>query len=64
MYMEGGPFQKDNDILIDEFYAREKRLHAGNTINLIGREWHVSGVFESGKLARICVRRAVLQELK
>lgn len=62
-FLEGGPFQKDDDILIDEFYAREKHLHAGDTFNLLGRDWQVAGVFESGKLARICVRLPVLQEL-
>src|ERR1700728_227918 len=62
-FLEGGPFQKDDDILIDEFYARQKGLRAGDMLNLIGHDWHVAGVFESGKLARICVRLPVLQEL-
>jgi putative ABC transport system permease protein len=62
-FLEGGPFQKDDDILIDEFYAREKNLHAGDTLNLIAHDWHVAGVFESGKLARICIRLTVLQQI-
>jgi putative ABC transport system permease protein len=62
-FLEGGPFQKDNDILIDEFYAREKTLHTGDRLNLIGHDWDVAGVFESGKLARICIRLPVLQQL-
>jgi len=62
-FLEGGPFQKDDDILIDEFYARQKGLRPGDSLNLLGRDWHVAGVFESGKLARICVRLPVLQQL-
>ena len=62
-FLEGGPFQKDDDILIDEFYVREKNLHTGDTLNLIGHDWHVAGVFESGKLARICIRLPVLQQI-
>ncbi len=62
-FLEGGPFQKDDDILIDEFYARQKGLRAGDTLHLLNRDWHVAGVFESGKLARICIRLPVLQEL-
>jgi putative ABC transport system permease protein len=62
-FIEGGPFQKDDDILIDEFYAREKNLHAGDTLNLMDHDWHVAGVFESGKLARICIKLPVLQGL-
>jgi putative ABC transport system permease protein len=33
----------------------------GSTLNLIWREWHVSGIYEPGKLARICVRLDALQ---
>ncbi|WP_345945096.1 FtsX-like permease family protein [Granulicella sp. dw_53] len=62
-FLEGGAFQKDNDVLIDEFYSREKRLHAGDTVHLVGHDWHVAGVFESGKLARMCVRLSVLQQI-
>jgi putative ABC transport system permease protein len=62
-FLEGGAFQEDDDILIDEFYARQKKLHVGDSYHLIGHDWHVSGVFESGKLTRICVRLPVLQQL-
>lgn len=62
-FIEGGPFQKDDDILVDEFYARQKRIHVGDTLELINHTWHVAGVFESGKLTRICVRLPVLQQI-
>jgi len=61
-YLQGGPFVHDNDILIDEYYAREKHLHVGDTLQLITHDWHVAGIFESGKLARICVQLSVLQQ--
>jgi putative ABC transport system permease protein len=62
-FIEGGPFKNDDDMLVDEFYARQKKIHAGDSIALLGRTWHVAGVFESGKLTRICVRLPVLQAL-
>jgi putative ABC transport system permease protein len=62
-FLAGGPFQNDQDILVDEYYAREKGLHVGDRLDLLGRNWRVAGVFESGKLARICVRLPVLQDL-
>jgi putative ABC transport system permease protein len=62
-FLEGGPFQKDNDILIDDFYARTKHLRVGETVHLIGRDWHLAGIYEGGKLTRICVRLAVIQEV-
>jgi putative ABC transport system permease protein len=62
-FVAGGPFQSDQDVLVDEYYAREKKLHVGDTLPLLKRQWRVAGIFESGKLARICVRLRVLQDL-
>lgn len=62
-FVEGGPFQSDRDLIVDEYYARENKLHVGDHLRLINNDWRVVGVFESGKLARICVRLSVLQEL-
>ena len=61
--VHGGPFQADNDIMVDEYYAREKKLHVGSIINLMNHDWHVSGIFESGKLTRICMKLDVLRDL-
>lgn len=60
-FLSGGPFQQDNDILVDEYYAREKHVRVGDTLDLIGHTWDVRGIFESGKLTRMAVRLAVLQ---
>jgi putative ABC transport system permease protein len=62
-YLRGGPFKTDQDMLVDEYYAKEKGLQIGDKVQLINHEWNVAGIFESGKLARICVRLPVLQEL-
>jgi len=62
-FLQGGPFQKDDDILVDEYYAREKHLHVGDTVQLINHDWHLRGIFESGKLTRIAVQLPVLQQL-
>ena len=61
--MKAAPFKKTPTFLSMSFMPREKNLHAGDTLNLIGYDWHIAGVFESGKLARICVRLPVLQQL-
>jgi putative ABC transport system permease protein len=62
-YLAGGPFQTDQDILVDEYYAKEKRLHIGDKLTLVNHDWRVAGIFESGKLARICVRLPVIQDV-
>ena len=44
---------RDDDVIVDEFYAKQKKVHAGDHLKLINHDWRVAGVYESGKLARI-----------
>jgi putative ABC transport system permease protein len=62
-FIRGGPFKHDDDILVDEYYAKEKKLSVGSKVTLLNHDWRVAGIFESGKLARICARLNVLQDL-
>ncbi len=62
-FLEGGPMEQDDDIIVDEYYAKQKKLTPGAHIKLINHDWRVSGVYEAGKLARILVRMDVLQRL-
>jgi len=62
-FVSGGPFQGPNDIMIDEFYARQNKLHVGGTVNLLNQPWHVSGIYRPGMLTRVVVPLATLQDL-
>jgi putative ABC transport system permease protein len=63
-YLEGGPFQGPNDIIVDQYYARQNKIHAGETItDVLNHPWHVSGVVEPGKMARLVVPLKTLQDL-
>ncbi len=62
-YLEGGPLVNDDDILVDEYYAKQKKLKVGDTLNLVNHDWKVAGIIEGGKLARVCVKLSVLQRL-
>ena len=63
-FIEGGPFQNPNDVIIDEVTSKMKKLHAGDTYkNMLNRDWHISGVVESGKLARVFLPLPLLQDL-
>jgi putative ABC transport system permease protein len=62
-YLAGGPFQAPNDMLIDNIYADQHKLRAGQTYNLNNHLWHIAGVVEQGKLSRMFVDLAVLQDL-
>jgi putative ABC transport system permease protein len=62
-FIRGGPFKSDDDVIVDEYYATEKGVSVGSTIKLLNHDWLVAGIFESGKLARVCARLDVLQSL-
>ncbi len=62
-YIHGGPITGDDQILVDERYAKEKGLHVGDDLNLINRNWKIVGIIEPGKLARLVVPLKQLQDL-
>lgn len=62
-YLQGGPFKGADDILIDDYYARQQKAGAGSVINVLNRNWRVAGVVEPGKLAHIFLPIKVVQDL-
>ena len=63
-YLEGGAFQGPDDVIIDQYYARQEKLHVGDRItNVLNHPWRVSGVVESGKLTHVAVPMRTLQDL-
>ncbi len=62
-YLEGGPPTKPDDILIDDYYQRESKVRAGQTITLLNHNWRVAGVVEEGKLSHLIVSKDRLEEL-
>jgi len=62
-FLSGGPFEHPDDVIIDEYYARQKKVNVGDKLNLKNRDWYVRGIVEPGKLSRVFVQLPVLQEL-
>jgi putative ABC transport system permease protein len=62
-YIEGGPFRQPDDMIVDQYYADERRLRVGSTINLLNHDWHICGIIEGGQLSHIFVQLPVLQTL-
>lgn len=62
-YIAGGPFRGPDDVIVDEYYAKEHSLKVGSTLVLLNRDWRVCGIIEPGKLARIVIPRQTLQDL-
>jgi putative ABC transport system permease protein len=61
-YLQGGPFQGPNEVIIDQFYADQQHAHVGDRIVILNTPWRVCGIIEGGKLAHIVFPLGVLQE--
>ena len=63
VYVEGGPYEGPQDVVIDEFYARQRDLSVGDYTEMLDRDWRVSGIVEPGKMARLILPIDIVQEL-
>jgi putative ABC transport system permease protein len=62
-YVQGGPFQGPNDILVDDYIARQKHVNVGDTMEVLNHNFRVAGIVENGRGARKFLPLASLQEL-
>jgi len=62
-FVKGGPFQKPDDVIVDTYYAEQHNLHVGDTVTVLNLPWRVSGIFETGMLARMVIPLARMQDL-
>jgi putative ABC transport system permease protein len=63
VYLEGGPFQGPNDVLVDDWYAKANRVKVGQTLNLLNQNFRVSGIVLHGKGSRLFIPLATAQDL-
>jgi putative ABC transport system permease protein len=63
VYLEGHELSGPDDVLVDDWYARAKHLKAGDTLHLLGHDFHVAGVVEHGKGARVFLPIGTLAQL-
>jgi putative ABC transport system permease protein len=62
-YEAGHPPRQPNEILVDTYYARQNKLRVGSIVKFWNQGWRVSGIIEQGKLARLAMPLAVLQDV-
>jgi len=63
VFIEGHDMEGPDDLLVDDWAAKAKKIKVGDTYNLLNHNWHVAGVIEHGKGARLFVPLATLQDL-
>jgi putative ABC transport system permease protein len=62
-YLEGGPFQGPDDVLVDDLFARSKHAKVGDSIEILNHKFRICGIVEHGKGARKFVPITTLQDL-
>jgi putative ABC transport system permease protein len=62
-FYSGHPLQAPDDILVDDIYANGHKTKLGQLVHVAGNDYHVAGIVEHGKGARLFVLMAPLQEL-
>jgi len=59
----GHVLQNANDILVDDIYAKGRKLKVGQNLHILESDFHVAGIVEHGKGARLFVLLSTLQEM-
>jgi putative ABC transport system permease protein len=62
-FLQGGDMEGPDDLLVDDWQAKAKNVKVGDTYTVLNHDWHVVGIFEHGKGARLFVPITTLQEL-
>jgi putative ABC transport system permease protein len=63
VFHDGKNLEDANDILVDDVYAKGKKVKVGKTLHILEHDFHVAGIVEHGKGARLFVLRTTLQEM-
>jgi putative ABC transport system permease protein len=63
VFLEGHDMQGPDDILLDDWAAKAKHAAVNTTFRLLDHDFHVAGIVEHGKGARMFVPLATLQDL-
>ncbi len=63
VFLEGHDMGGPDDILVDDWAARAKHVTVGGTLRVLDHDFHVAGIVEHGKGARLFVPLPTLQDL-
>src|SRR6202047_3174699 len=63
VFLQGHDMEGPDDLLVDDWAAKAKNLKVGETYSLLNHDWHVVGIIEHGKGARLFVPISTLQDL-
>ncbi|HET9406557.1 MAG TPA: ABC transporter permease [Candidatus Sulfotelmatobacter sp.] len=62
-YLAGGPFRGPDDVLVDDYIARQRHVKVGDSMDILTRRFQVCGIVENGRGARKFVPMETMQEM-
>ena len=63
VFISGHDMEGPDDLLVDDWAAKAKNLKVGDTYKVLNHDWHIAGIVEHGKGARLFVSLTTLQTL-
>jgi putative ABC transport system permease protein len=63
VFHAGHGLEAPDDILVDDVYAKAKKVAVGQTLHIFGHDFHLAGIVEHGKGARLFVFLSTLQQM-
>ncbi len=61
---DGRPYRAPYEALVDELYARQESVKVGDKIELMGHNFEVVGIVETGKMSRVFIPVETMAELQ
>jgi putative ABC transport system permease protein len=62
-FVSGSRFQAPDDVMVDDVFARSKKVKVGDTIEILNHNFRICGIVEQGKGARKFLQLSTLQDL-
>ncbi|UCF37209.1 MAG: ABC transporter permease [Acidobacteriota bacterium] len=62
-FVDGELFTEPKQVVVDTIYARSRAVSVGDTLEILGNDFVISGVFEQGTAARVLMPMQTLQEM-
>lgn len=63
IWVKGGIFKSADEIVVDDLYAKSKKLDIGTRMDLLNHTFTVSGIVENGRGARLFLSLPAMQEM-
>jgi len=62
-FLQGGPFQGPDDVIVDDLFAQSKHAAVGDSIEILNNKFRICGIVEHGKGGRKFLPISTLQDL-